>query len=97
MKQIWEVGYFQKTHSVKGNVADCLKKEIIQVSTKVVFPTLMHSLVSCLALRPLVPVTDMILSENVIIVLDQRAKNNKIPVWRCIDSSLLNGSIVTLI
>lgn len=58
---------------------------------------LMHSLVSCSALRPLVPDTDMILSENVIIVLDQRAENNKTPEWQCIDSSLLNRSIVTLI
>lgn len=57
----------------------------------------MHSLVSCLALRPLVPAADMILSENVIIVLDQRAENNKTPEWRSIDSSLLNRSIVTLI
>lgn len=86
MKQIWEVGYFQKTHSVKGNVF-----------AKVVFPTLMHSLVSCLALRPLVPATNMILSENVIIVLDQKAENNKTPEWRCIDLSLPNRSIVTLI
>lgn len=58
---------------------------------------LMHSLVSCLALRPVVPTTDIILSDNVIIVLDQRAENNKTQEWQCIDSSLLNRSIVTLI
>lgn len=57
----------------------------------------MHSLVSCLALCLLVPATDMILSENVIIVLDQGAENNKTPECQCIDSSLLNRSIVTLI